>query len=132
MIFHLSGDHAHDAPESLALLESWDKPVANAPLAMDRAYEGDKMRRLVEDLGMTPVVSPKANRKVKWSCDQQPYKLRNKVERLFRRLKDHRHIYTRFDNLDVVPLGFLSLVFCRNDMRFSVDMASNADSEATD
>ena len=24
-----------------ALLESWDEPVANAPLAMDRAYEGE-------------------------------------------------------------------------------------------
>ena len=99
---------------------------------MDRAYGGDKTRCLVEDLGMTPVVSPKANQKVKWSCDQQLYKLQNKVERLFRRLKDHRHIFTRFDNLDVVPLGFLNLVFCRNDMRFSVDRASNDDSETTD
>ena len=30
---------------------------------MDRACEGDKTRRLVEDMGMTPVVPPKANRK---------------------------------------------------------------------
>lgn len=44
MIFRLSGGQAHDAPEGRVLLESWDRPVANAPLAMDRAYESDKTR----------------------------------------------------------------------------------------
>ena len=33
------------------LLENWDEPAANAPLAMDRAYEGDETRRLVEERG---------------------------------------------------------------------------------
>ena len=37
MVFRLSDGQAHDAPEGRALLERWDKPVANAPLAMDRA-----------------------------------------------------------------------------------------------
>ena len=40
------------------LLESWDKPVANAPLGMDRAYECDQTRGLVETLRMTLVVPP--------------------------------------------------------------------------
>ena len=87
MIFRLSDGQAHDAPEGRALLKSWDNPVSNAPLAMDRAYEGDETRGLVETLGMTQVVPPKANRKVKWDCDKDLYKLRNEVERLFRRLK---------------------------------------------
>ena len=50
-IFRLSGGHAHDAPEGRVLLESWDAPVANAPLAMERVYEGDKTRRLVRRCG---------------------------------------------------------------------------------
>ena len=70
MIFRLSGGHARDAPEGRALLENWDKPVANAPLATDRAYEGDETRGLTETLEMTPVVPPKANRKVKWDLRQ--------------------------------------------------------------
>ena len=73
---------------------------------MDRAYEGDKTRGLVEALGMTPVVPPKANRKVKWDYDKDLYKLRNEVERLFRRLKGCRRIYTRSETLDVMFLGF--------------------------
>ena len=103
-----TGGHVHDAPEGRALLESWDHPVANAPLAMDRAYEGDKTRGLVETLGMTPVVPPKADRKVKWDCDRELYKLRNEVERLFQRLKSCRRIHTRFDKLDAMCPGFLN------------------------
>ena len=108
MIFRLSGGQARDAPEGRVLLESWDKPVANAPLAMDYAYECDKTRGLVETLGMTPVVPPKANRKVKWDYNKDLYKLRTEVERLFRRLKVYRRIHTRFKRLDVMFPGFLN------------------------
>ena len=81
MIFCLSGGYAYDAPEGRALLERWDNPVASAPSAMDRAYEGDKTTRgLVETLGMTPVVPPKANRKAERSYDRELYELRNEVE----------------------------------------------------
>ena len=109
MIFRLSGGQANDAPEGRALPESWADPVAGAPLAMNRAYEGDETRRLVRDLGMTPVVPPKANRKAEWECDRETYKLRNEVERLFRRFKGCRRLFTRFDKLDATFLGFLNL-----------------------
>ena len=42
--------------------------------------------RLVETLGMAPVVPPKANWRVERNYDRELYKLRNEVERLFRRL----------------------------------------------
>ena len=109
MIFCLSGGQAHDAPEGRALLKSWDDSVANAPLAMDHACEGDETRRLVRDLGMTPVVPPKANRKVKWEYDRETHKFRNEIERLFRRFKGCRRLFTRFDKLDATYLGFLHL-----------------------
>ena len=45
VIFHLSGGAGPGRARRPRLLESWDKnPVENAPLAMDRAYEGDKTR----------------------------------------------------------------------------------------
>ena len=108
MIFRLSGGQANDAPEGRALLKSWADPVAGAPPAMDRACEGDETRQLVRDLGMTPVVPPKANRKAEWNYDRETYKLRNEIERLFRRLKGCRRIYTRFDKLDATCPGFLN------------------------
>ena len=52
---------------------------------------------------------PKANRKVKWDCDRETYKFRNEIERLFRRFKGCRCLFTRFDKLDATFLGFLNL-----------------------
>ena len=76
---------------------------------MNRAYEGDETRCLFEEMGMMPVVPPKANRKVKWDYDRETCKFRNEIERLFRRFKGYRRIFTRFDKLDATYLGFLNL-----------------------
>ena len=35
------------------------------------------------------------------------YKRRNEIERLFRRLKGFRRIFSRFEKLDVVFVGFI-------------------------
>ena len=80
---------------------------------MDKAYEGDETRQLVLDLGMTPVVPPKINRITPWEYDKEMYKKRNKIERLFRRLKGFRRIFSRFDKLDVVFRFFIkfALIF---------------------
>ena len=74
---------------------------------MDRAYEGEETRQLVLDFGMTPVVPPEANRISPREYDREVYKKRNEVERLFRRLKGYRRIFSRFDKLDVVFMFFI-------------------------
>ena len=74
---------------------------------MDRTYEGDETRALAIELGCTPVVPPKSNRKNPWDYDKQLYKQRNQVERLFRRLKRFRRIFTRYDKLDIIFLAFV-------------------------
>ena len=86
-------------------LGQMDRPVY---LLMDRACEGDETRALAAELGYMPVVPPKSNRKNPWDYDKQLYKQRNQVERLFRRLRRFRHIFTRYDKLDIV---FLSVVY---------------------
>jgi len=103
--FSLSPGHAGDAPEGRALLRQ--TPLAAQYVIMDRAYEGDEARQLVRDLGMTPVVPPKSNRREPWDYDRHLYRKRNEVERLFRRLKRFRRIFTRFDKLDVVFAFFI-------------------------
>ena len=74
---------------------------------MDKAYEGDETRQRVLDLGMIPVVPPKSTRVTPWDYDRERYKKRNEVERLFRRLKGCRRIFSRFDKLDVVFMFFI-------------------------
>ena len=61
-------------------------------------------------LGFVPVVPPKSNRLNPWEYDREMYKRRNEVERLFRRLKGFRRIFSRFEKLDVIFLGFVVFV----------------------
>jgi transposase len=105
--FALSPGNAHDAPEGRALLAELGPMPERLYLLMDRAYEGDETRQLVLDLGMVPVVPPKSNRIEPWEYDRALYKKRNEIERLFRRLKGFRRIFSRFEKLDVVFVAFL-------------------------
>src|SRR6266478_3336526 len=48
---------------------------------------------------MTPVIPPKATRKIKRDCDFALYCERNLVERFFNKIKHFRAIATRYDKL---------------------------------
>lgn len=86
-------------------------PMKSLPLLMDRAYEGNETRQLALDLGYTPVVPPLSSRIQPWEYDKILYRKRNEVERLFRRLKGYRRIFSRFDKLDVMFSGFIHFAF---------------------
>jgi transposase len=45
------------------------------------------------------------------------YKRRNEVERLFRRLKGYRRIFSRFEKLDLMFLGFISFALVADELR---------------
>ena len=109
IIFCLSPGEAHDAPEGRDLLPELGPMPEGLPLVMDRAYESDETRQLVFEMNMIPVVPPKSNRREPWEYDRELYKKRNQMERLFRRLKGFRRIFSRFEKLDVVFLAFLNL-----------------------
>jgi len=84
---------------------------------MDRAYEGDETRQLALDLGYIPVVPPKANRLNPWEYDRAMYRKRNEVERLFRRLKGFRRVFSRFDKLDVMFMAFIHFALIVDALR---------------
>ena len=107
VMFALSAGNCGDAPESRALLRRLGPVNQPVYLLMEWAYEGDDTRALAAELGYIPVVPPKSNRKNPWDYDKQLYRQRNQVERLFRRLKRFRRIFTRYDKLDVVFLSFV-------------------------
>jgi transposase len=98
----------------LQSLGSIDEPLH---LLMDKAYEGDETRQLAPDLGFIPVVPPKSNRLEPWTYNREMYKRRNEVERLFRRLKGFRRVFSRFDKLDIVFLGFVHFALIVDGLR---------------
>ena len=105
--FRLSAGQAGDAPEGRELLRGMRPLPDGCRLIMDRAYEGNETRQLALDLGFIPVVPPLSTRVEPWQYDKAMYKRRNEIERLFRRLKGFRRIFSRFDKLDVMFMGFL-------------------------
>ncbi len=64
-------------------------------LIADRAYDARKFRNWLTDRGCEPVIPPQSTRKNPHSFDAIAYKLRNRIERMFCRLKDFRRIATR-------------------------------------
>ena len=105
--FSLSPGQNHDAPEGRALLQALGPVESPVCMIMDRAYEGDETRQLALDLGFTPVVPPKSTRVDPWAYDRVMYRRRNEIERLFRRLKGFRRVFSRFDKLDVMFTAFI-------------------------
>ena len=107
LTFALSPGQAHDAPEGRRLLAGWNQRPQQVPIVMDRAYQGDETRQLALDLGFAPVVPPNPNRLEPWTYDRQLYRRRNEIERLIRRLKGFRRIFSRFDKLALMFKAFI-------------------------
>ena len=107
MTVSLSPGQAQEAPEGRKLLQSRQGLSGTPALVRDRASEGHATRHLAVALGFTPVVPPRQNRRAPWAYARQLDKRRNEVERLFRRLKGFRRLFTRFEKLDALFLGFM-------------------------
>lgn len=106
----LTSGARHDVP---IFDQVWDEKPGLPALqyaGLDKAYDSDHIRaRLAED-GIEAVIPPKANRKEPIAYDAEQYKLREKVERFFGRLKQFRRIATRYDKLRKTFLAFIHLV----------------------
>ena len=78
---------------------------------MAMAYEGDETRGLATLLGFKPVVPPHPRRRKPWKLAKILYRQRNWVERLIRRIKGFRRVFTRYDKLDILFRAFVTVAF---------------------
>ena len=107
--FILSEGQVHDAPQGRILMDTIGKQKHVIPLIMDRGYEDNYTRYIAQTLNFKPIVPPKSNRKNPWGYDRELYKRRNEIERLFRLIKGFRRVFTRFEKLDIMFIGFIQL-----------------------
>ena len=66
-------------------------------LIADKGYDSDWFREALTDLEIAPCIPGRSNRKAPIPYDADLYKQRNRIERMFGRLKDWRRIATRYD-----------------------------------
>ena len=68
-------------------------------LIADRGDDANRLRAILRDQGTIPVIPGRRNRKRPIQYDERRYKDRWRVKAMFCRLKDFRHIATRYDKL---------------------------------
>lgn len=111
----LSPGQMHDAPMAELLLR--DLPRGTNLLA-DRGYDANWIRAMIEDQDCTPVILPKSNRTEKIPFSKRKYRKRNLVERCINKLKQFRHIATRYDRKASAYLAFAKIAAVRLWLRF--------------
>ena len=68
-------------------------------LLADKGYDADHLRRTLAERGVEAVIPSTTARKAPIPYDTHAYKARNRVERMWCRLKDFRRVATRYDKL---------------------------------
>jgi putative transposase len=85
-----------------------EPPLTHA--SMDKGYDSDGIREHLITQDIVPVIPPKSNRRAPRGYDKALYKLREKVERFFNKLKQFRRIATRYEKLSQTFLALIHLV----------------------
>jgi len=78
-------------------------------LLADRGYDADAIRDELANANVEAVIPAKANRRNPAPHDRVKYRWRNRIERLFNKLKNWRRVATRYDNTAESYLGFVNL-----------------------
>ena len=71
-----------------------------------KGYDGDGVRDSLLIKDVLPAIPPKANRRNPPACDYRPY--RDRIERMFSKIKQFRRTATRYDKTTLSFLSFLT------------------------
>jgi transposase len=92
--FRLAPGQAHEPPQAIPLLAGL--PGAPKWVVADRGCTSHAFREHVWDMGARPAIPPRRH-EAPVACPDWIYTNRNKVERLWARLKEWRAVATRYE-----------------------------------
>ena len=108
MVVDVLPGQANDAPHLEPLLE---RTIERVPvfdeLVADKVFDGDAQREACIDRDVFPNIPNKKNRVDPWGFLPEGYRERNRVERLFGKLKQFRRVATRYEKLKETFLGLI-------------------------
>ncbi|MGG6896767.1 transposase, partial [Rhizobium sp. BR 315] len=73
--------------------------------------------------GTRPIIPPRSTRKNPPPCDYRAYKDRNRIERMFNRMKQFRRIATRYDKTKTSYAAFLAIAAAKIWLPYFVNIA---------
>ena len=103
----LTGGNVHDSESAVALFKGIK--LKGKTILADKAYSCEHIRVFIAEHGASACIPDKSNFRIKHDFDSELYKQRNIVERFFQRIKNYRHIATRYDKLALCFENFFLL-----------------------
>jgi transposase len=97
--FFIKASQVSDYTDGAALKNG---PPEAAWLLADRGFDADWFREGLIDKGTRPCIPGRKSRKTTNKYDKRRYKRRNRIERMFGRIKDWRRVATRYDTSPTV------------------------------
>ena len=91
--------------QAQALIEG----LAPEAVIADKVYDADPPHDVILEAGAEPVIPPRRHRRRPRAYDRDLYKERNRIERVFNKLKQFRRVATRYDKLLANFRGFVQL-----------------------
>jgi transposase len=106
----LTPGQSHDATAAGELLQDlWPDSFVLG----DKAYDADWIRAHIEDQEAVPMIPDRSNRNELHAFSPTLYRLRNRVERFFNKIKHFRRIATRYEKLAANYLAMIQLAATR-------------------
>jgi transposase len=103
--FILTPGQVGDITQAPALLES----CRARHVIADTAYDSRALRDIIAAMDATAVIPTNPTRKHPIAHDRAIYRLRNRIERCFNKLKHFRRLATRYDRRAIHFLAFIHL-----------------------
>lgn len=103
--FVIAPGQSHDILAVPALLRG----LAPAAVLADRAYDANSLRHHLQQIGAEAVIPSTRSRRVPIPHDPGLYRLRNRIERCFNKLKHFRRFATRYDRLAIHYAAFVHI-----------------------
>jgi transposase len=104
----LTAGNVNDIVPATALIEG----LFGDKLLADRAYDANKLIELATRQQMEIVIPPTAQRLIQREYDHHAYKERHLIECFFEKLKEFRHVATRYDKLSIAFRASVMIAAC--------------------
>lgn len=105
----LTGGNRHD----IAVCETLTEDIFGCHVLEDRGYDSNKNRAILESQNNVAVIPGRKNRKVPIVYDEELYKERGAVERIFGKIKENRRLAVRYEKSDLHFLSIIAFAFIK-------------------
>lgn len=93
----------------ITLADALTAEVFGCYVVEDMGYDCDRHRDELRANNNIPVIPGRKNRKLKIIYDKSVYKLRQRIERLFGKIKENRRLTVRYEKSDAAFLAFIAI-----------------------